>query len=55
MRATSRLAIRLYCGLVEACILKFSRNRCSSKAGSLTWIMLACENADSTLCVLCVT
>ena len=24
------------------------------ETGSLTWIMLACENADSTLCVLCV-
>ena len=43
-----------YCGLVLACMLKFSRNRCSSKAGSITWIMLACEKADSTLCVLCV-
>jgi len=44
----------LYCGLVEVCMLKFSRNRCSLNEGSFTWIIDACEKADSTLCVLCV-
>ena len=44
----------LYCGLVEVCMLKFSRKMCSLNSGSLTWIMLAWEKADSTLCVLWV-
>ncbi len=43
-----------YCGLVDACMLKFSRNRCASKSRSFTWIMLAWLSADSTLCVDCV-
>ena len=43
-----------YCGLVEVCMLKFSRNRCSRKSGSFTWIIEACENAVSTLWVDCV-
>ena len=33
--ATSKLAIKLYCGLVEACMLKFSRKTCGSKSGSI--------------------
>jgi len=44
----------LYWGLVEVCMLKFSRNRCSLNPGSFTWIIDACEKAESTLCVLCV-
>ena len=45
----------LYIGLVDVCMLKFSRNRCSLNPGSLTWMNAACENADSVLCADWVT
>ena len=45
----------LYIGLVDVCMLKFSRKMCSLNVGSFTWMYAACDSADNVLCADCVT
>ena len=55
--ATSHEAMIPYCGEVEVCIMKASLKRVMSSclfSPCCTWIIDACDNAASSLCVDCV-